>query len=262
MPAVVDIRYQTRSLPPPYSYCYALELRPEDKAIRVRLDWKYTDRDELTDEEIIEEGFSADDDFFWEGALPSVWKAALHELLHDTRWVAETATNDSTLRVTVTKSAKEKEEVEGSPHNHAEWEYFLQEAVQAIYEAAQRERPLRLEYLFWESHKPVEFRWEASFLHRRFTMMRVMDEQQPERLLPWHQLRPLLQEWYVPDYDPEKAERDVPRQAGEYVNPGDGRWYQLGKAATNPGKHDAIGQLRATIRRLRMLPEGGKPTAH
>ena len=257
MPTVVAIRYQTLSVPPPYSYRYALELRPEDRAVRVRLDWNFTDRDELTDEEIEEEGFSADDDFFWEGALPSVWKVALHELLHDTRWVPETTTNDSALSVTVTESTKE--EVEGSPHNHAEWEYFLQEVVQAVYEAAQRERPLRLAYLFWEGRKPVELRWEASFLHRRFTVMRVTDQPPQERPLPWQQLRPLLQAWYVPDYHSEKAERDIPRPAGEYVDPGDGRWYQLGKAATNPGKHDAIGQLRSAIQRFKMPPSGASP---
>jgi hypothetical protein len=255
MSAVVAIYYQTLSLPPPYSYHYALELRPEDQAIQVRLDWQYTDRDELAEEEILEEGFSADDDFFWEGALPSVWKAALQELLHDTRWVPETATNDSALRVTVTKSTEE--EAKGSPHNHAEWEYFLQEAVQAVYEAAGRERPLRLAYLIREEGgQPVEFRWEASFLHRRFTLMRATDQPPPERPVPWQQLRPLLQAWYVPDYHPEKAEQNIPRQAGEYVDPGDGSWYQLGKAVTNPGKPDAIGQLRAAVRRFGTLPDG------
>ncbi len=258
MPTVIDIRYQTLSLPPPYSYRYALVLRPGDQAVGVRLNWTYTDRDELTDEEIEEEGFSADDNFSWEGALPRVWKVALHELLHETRWVPETATNDSSLSATVTEPTKE--DIKGSPQNHSEWEYFLQEAVQAVHEAAQRERPLRLAYLtFLEAGGPIELRWEASFLHRRFTMLRVMGEKQQEQPVPWQQLRPLLQAWYVPDYHPEKAERGVLHQAGEYVDPGDGRWYQLGKAATNPGKYDTIGQLRAAVRGFGMLPDGTSP---
>lgn len=248
MPAEVDIRYQTRSLPPPYSYQYTLELRSEDQAVRVRLDWKYTDRDELTDEEIEEEGFSANDDFFWQGTLPVVWGAALHDLLRETRWVSETANDGSFLSVTVSEPSGEV--TGGSPHDQAEWEYFLQEVVQAVYEAAQRERPLQLAYLSFAGGKPVELRWEASFLQRRFTLTPVLNDQPQEQPLPWQQLRPLLEAWYVPDYYSEKAEAGLPRHAGEYVDPGDGRWYQLGKAATNPGKSDAIGQLRATIRRF------------
>ncbi|MGB3778659.1 MAG: hypothetical protein WA960_09905 [Tunicatimonas sp.] len=254
MPTVVNIRFQTRSLPPPYSYHYALELRLEDQAVRARLDWTYTDRDELTEGDIEEEGFSANDDFFWEGTLPLVWKAPLHDLLQNPRWLPETATDDSALRVTVTDSTKET--TGGSPYDHAEWEYFLQETVQAIYEAAQRERPLRLAYLaIQEDGKPVELRWEASFLHRSFTMMRVSDDQSPKQPVPWQQLRSLLQAWYVPDYHPEKAEPSFPQQAGDYVDPGDGHWYQLGKAATNPGKPDAIGHLRSAVRSFGIFPE-------
>ena len=224
----------------------------------VHLDWNYTDRDELTDEEIDEEGFSANDDFFWKGALPLVWKEALHALLHGTRWGPETATRDSSLSITVTESTKE--DTPRSPLNHSEWEYFLQEVVQAIYEAAHRERPLRLAYLkIWEGGKPLELRWEASFLHRRFTVTRATDKPPQEQTLPWQQLRPMLQAWYVPDYHSERAERGIPRQAGEYLDPGDGHWYQLGRAATNPGKHDAIEELRTIVRGYAMLPQEGNP---
>ncbi len=246
---VVDIYYQTRRLPPPYSYRYALLLQPKDQALRVRLEWTYTDRDELTEEDIEAEGFSANDDFFWEGALPVVWTATLHDLLRETRWVPENTSNDSSLRVMVTRSSEEV--VQGSPHDHPEWEYFLQETIQAVYEAAQRERPLRLAYLnFQKDRESVELRWEASFLTRTLILVRITDGVPQERTVPWPLLRPLLQAWYVPDYDPEKAEASIPRLSGEYADPGDGRWHQFGKAVTNPGKPDTIGNLRVAIRRF------------
>lgn len=254
MPTVVNIRYQTQSLPPPYAYHYALELRAEDRAVRVRLDWKYTDRDELTDEDIEEEGFSANDDFSWEGTLPSVWKAPLHDLLLNTHWLAETASENNMLSITVEDAGKEA--TGGSPHNHPAWEYFLQETVQAVYEAAQREHPLQLAYLvIHKDGKPVELRWKASFLYRRFTFANLSNGQQAEQSVPWQQLHSLLQAWYVPDYHPEKAERSAPRQVGDYVDPGDGRWYRLGKAATNPGKSGAINRLRAAVRSFGGFPE-------
>lgn len=246
---VVNIRYQTLLLPPPYSYRYALVLQPEERALRVRLEWTHTDRDELTGEAIEEEGFSANDDFFWEGMLPQVWAAALDDLLRETHWVPETASNDSSLRVTVTKSSEDM--TQGSPHDHAEWEYFLQEMVQAVYEAAQREHPLQLAYLTSRrDSQPTELRWKASFLHRRFTLVHLADDQQQEYQLPWQKLRALLQAWYVPDYYSEKAESGVPSLPGEYVDPGDGLWYQFGKAVTNPGKSDAVGHLQRVIRQF------------
>ena len=246
MPTQVVVRFQTQSLPPPYSYRYTLELRLEDQAVRVRLDWKYTDRDELTSEDIEEEGFTENDDFLWEGTLPLVWKAALRDLLNNTRWLPETATEDNLLRVTVTDSVKDV--TSGSPHNHSEWDYFLQEAVQGVYEASQREQPLRLAYLVLKKgSQPIEFRGEASFLHRRFTVALVVDEQPQKQTVPWSQLRPLLEAWYVLDYLADKAE-SVPRRAGEYVDPGDGYWYELGKAAVNPGRSDAVGHVRTAVR--------------
>lgn len=249
MPTVVDIHYQTLLLPPPYSYRYALVLQPGNGAMRIRLEWEYTDREELTEEEITEEGSSSNDDFVWEGTLPKVWTAALEDLLQTTQWVPENNSESSSLQVTVTKSSEHM--TTGSPHNHSDWEYFLQEAVQAVYEAAKREDPLRLAYLHLKKgSESTELRWEASFLTRTLSLVRISDSKQQHRQVPWPLLQPLLQKWYVPDYYSEKAEADVPYLPGEYVDPGDGYWYQFGKAVSNPGKSDAIAHLRAAIDRF------------
>ena len=245
----VDIHYQTVALPPPYAYRYFLKMFPEGNALRVRLDWRYTDREELTSEEVEEEGFSMSDDFFWEGTLPEVWKSPLNDLLRSTQWLSNTAPDDTSLRVTVNDS--DEQVTVGSPRNPETWEYFLQEVVQAVYEAAQREQPLRIAYLaLRKGSEPVEIHWKASFLLREFTQTQRLGDRQAKKQLPWSQLRSLLQVWYVPDYHPEKAEKSTPRQKGQYIDPGDGNWYQLGKAVTNPGKPDAIGQLQTAVQRL------------
>lgn len=247
MTTTLDIQYYTLLLPPPYSYAYGLALTLTEDGVRVVLDWRYTDRDELTDEEIADEGFIADDDFFWKGTLPAVWESALQALLRDTQWVSETATDDSALSATLTRSSEVV--ASGSPGNRQEWEYFLQELVQAIYEAAQRERPLQIAYRRVERDgAPVQVHWEASFLHRHFALTRLVNGRKQEQPLDWHRLRPLLRVWYVPDYDLEQATADLPHRAGEYVDPGDGLWYQLDKAVVNPGKTNALKTLRETIR--------------
>ncbi len=246
----VEIYYQTVSLPPPYSYYYSLRAHSEDEVIRVCLDWKYTDRGELTNEEIEEEGFSVNDDFSWEGTLPEVWRLAFYDLLRSTQWLPDTTTNDTSFRVTVNEPVKQA--TARSPRNAEAWEYFMQEVVQAVYEAAQREQPLQLAHLvFRKGSRPVELHWKASFLLRCFTQTLLLNGRQQERQVPWLQLRPLLQAWYIPDYHSEKAEEGIPRQVGEYIDPGDGNWYQLGKAVTNPGKFNAVGRLKTVIQRLR-----------
>ena len=258
MPTTIDIRYQTLQLPPPYSYAYTLQFRPEGKGVGVRLVWEYTDRDELTAEEVAEEGFTTDDDFHWQGTLPTVWNEALRDLQRRSRWVSEADPGDSALRVTVTDASSPVST--GSPGNRLEWEYFLQEAVQAVYEAARRERPLQLAYLRLDARDGrEEIRWKASFEHRRFTVVRTAQGQSSSRELPWPQLRPLLEGWYVPDYLSERAESGAPRQPGEYIDPGEGIWYRWGKAVVNPGQSDALGRLRRIIEQFKGAPGGGAP---
>ncbi|MGB3848564.1 MAG: hypothetical protein WA958_01240 [Tunicatimonas sp.] len=250
----VHVRYHTPLLPPPYAYRYVLTLQPQKQAIHVRLDWTYTDRDELTEDEIVEEGFTADDDFFWEGALPLVWKKTLDDLHRVTRWVSPS--DDDSLHVSVTTSNQQV--AGGAPSDRPEWEYFLQETIQAVYEAAHKERPLRLAYLSVEDNSSTQLHWEASFLQRHLTLTQVTGRQRQERQLPWSELRSLLQTWYVPDYYSDKSVQDIPQQPGEYVDPGDGRWYQLGRAVINPGKPDAIGKLRTVIGRFLAPSLSGK----
>jgi hypothetical protein len=247
MVAAVHVHFHTPLLPPPYAYRYTLTLQPQKQALHVGLVWTYTGRDELTEDEIAEEGFTTDDDFNWEGTLPLTWQKALDDLLRVTRWLPPA--DDDSLRVSVTDSDQKIEHK--TPNDRAEWEYFLQEVIQAVYEAARRERPLRFAYLLIENNSSTQLTWEASFLHRHLTLTQIADRQRQELRPRWPELRPLLQAWYVPDYHPDKSTLRMPDRPGAYLDPGDGRWYQLGKAVTNPGTSDAIGRLQAAIERFR-----------
>ena len=142
----IHVRYQTLTLPPPYSYQYTLRAELLPQRVAISLDWQYTDRDELSAEEIWEEGFSPDDDFRWQGDLPGVWTPVLNEWVAQTHWLPVSPSSDTdALVVSVTPASRPP--VEGVPDDVSGWEYQLQELVQATYEAAERERPLRVRYL-------------------------------------------------------------------------------------------------------------------
>ena len=235
----LNIHYETRTFPPPYAYAYDLLMQWDEQTLDVQLTWQYTDRDELSEEEVLEEGFTVDDDFRWQGQLPSVWIPVLNTLLDATALSPVASAPRETL-LTITTTDTREHTVRGTPDNFPQWEYSLQELVQAVYEASQREHPLRIRYHDRRSDSPANITIEASFLHRRLTSTLRQGAKTTTRDMPWQALHDLLEVLYLPDYDTEQSVAAQPEKPGHYVDPGDGRWYRLGSAVTNPGKKDSV----------------------
>ena len=253
MNQTIDIHYQTLALPPPYSYAYTLRIALTAQRVKVKLAWHYTDRDELSEEEIREEGFTPDDDIRWQGTLPAVWAPALRELLDQTRWLAEETVPSGDSRLAVTVTDAQGKVTTGTPADAQRWEYQLQELIQGIYEAGKREHPLRLRYLDLTPNSPVKATLDASFMHRRFAVTTEQGSWTYSHVLPWQKLPPLLEALYLPDYHTELSESALPHKPGQYVDPGDGLWYPLGKAVVNPGKTDAVGTLRKIMKDIVLI---------
>ena len=247
----IDVQYQTLTLPPPYSYAYTLWAELAAQSVAITLDWRYTDRDELSEEEIWEEGFTADDDFRWQGTLPAVWKPVLNRLLDQTTWLPATSSVAEADWLMVTFTDAVGKATAGVPSDAKRWNYQLQELVQAVYEAARRERPLRIRYLDRsQADYAVETVIKVSFLHLRFTVTTQRNTQPCTQKLPWDEVPPLLETLYLPDYHPEQSTTAYPRQRGRYIDPGDGRWYQVGTAVSNPGKSNVLQRLQQMITNL------------
>ena len=235
----IDVKYQTLTLPPPYSYAYTLRTELTEQTVAITVDWQYTDRDELSEEELWEEGFTSDDDFQWQGTLPVVWKITLNELLgHTTLLPTEAvASEHSSLAVTLTDTGGKV--TTGVPDNVPRWNYQLQELVQGVYEAAQRERPLCIRYLdISQANRPTEVTINISFLHRQLTVITPQTQK-----LPWDRVHLLLETLYLPDYYSEQSSAVYPRQPGRYIDPGDEQWYRLGTSVVSPGKKDVLSIL-------------------
>lgn len=237
-------------MPPPFSHEYQFIITPREEQIKVEYQLVYTDRDSLTEDEIAEDGFSPDDNYQWEGTLPEVWQQALIKMLQQTTKITYKHTGTHSNIITLQVSAEETHE--GIPDNLEAWEYFLQELTQAVFELSQKERPLEVHYV--EVQAPDQtlcITLKPSFITRQLNIVVSESKKRQTKAYPWEQLKPLLKAIYLPDYDEEKAKIQQPKKPGKYIDPGEGRWYELNKGVTNPGKkYDAVGALEKEIKKF------------
>ena len=242
----ISISFHTPDLPPPYCYAYALEAKFTPSGLDFSFNLTYTDRDELDEDEIFEEGFTLDDDYEGKGALPQAWSETLVSLLHKTYWTS----NKRRQSLHVKAEDTHNNTFESSPADIESWEYLLQELMQGIYEVNQRELPLDFRYLEIEKAAKLEIALHASFATReaQITISKsgAPEKQQP---LPWKELKRLLKAIYTPDYLPHIAKTGTPTKRGKYINPGDGKWYMFGKAALNPSaKIDSLAVIEQQLK--------------
>jgi hypothetical protein len=193
---------------------------------QVKFDWVYNHREDLSEEEITAEGFTGDDDYHWQGALHETWLHQLEKNVDRTKAVAHPDEEGPYLHVTAEAAGRVL--FRGHPRNLTEWEYFLQELVQAIYETAGKEAPLRLRFRKVALGAPaVEAKVEIRFRDRAV----VRSGPGPAAgALPWEAMQGELQSIY----DAEAALPKAPGEPGHYLDPGEDHWYELGKSATNP----------------------------
>ncbi len=245
----LEVRFQTLLAPPPYSHEYLLRLDFSFAEPTVFFQVSYTGRDQLTEEEILEEGFTLQDDFEWKGTLSKTWETATLNLLMKTKTFFEHPKPSSQTVLSLVVDHQDNDSTSGIPDNMQDWEYHVQEVIQAIFEISKKELPLRITYVEQDQKSKLSISIHPRFSDRSLKVVREKDGKTDEHSLPWEQLMSLLQAVYLPDYDPEKAKQKLPDNPGNYIDQGDGLWYALGKAVTNPSKKiDAIGQLEKKLK--------------
>ena len=78
----LEIKFETADiLPPPFSHQILLTLDFKNECIDTKFEIAYTYRNELTDEEILEEGFNGEEDLAWAGEISNEWQKPLWKLL-------------------------------------------------------------------------------------------------------------------------------------------------------------------------------------
>ncbi len=214
-------------IPPPYSHLYNITVDENPSYLTFSFRLVYTDRDELSEEEILDEGFSQDDDFTWSGKLDKIWKRQLDALLEATRFHNNPSSGgDFTIEV-ISKTGDTEQKVYVAKKETTGWIYFIQELKQAILESEQLEAPLTIEYLKTGDGPATHLVLNGSFASRTFTV-RVNDR--PVEQLEW----PVLQKtinliFNETEIDYDEAVPGKPYAPGYYLMlPGAG-WLRLGE---------------------------------
>jgi hypothetical protein len=226
----LQIRYQTaRSLPAPYAFFYTLTGKSVGNALQIDLAITYPDRDDIDDDELIAEGFTRDDDFSWSGSLPAAWQRAFTDLVGKTRLQPldeeELEEDDDFWEITLTNKTGNQS---GKPANADDWQYLIQELIQATYEADKRERPFALEYLVIDNRAPGrDLSLTASFVDRSVTVRDSRNARDGDRTLPWATLQRVMSTVYSVDFDPELTLDRRPKTAGHWLNLGTEEWYDI-----------------------------------
>lgn len=228
----LQIRFQTaRSLPAPYAYFYTLSLtKVAGNAVQVDLEITYPDRDDIDDDELIAEGYTRDDDYIWSGQLPKAWFESLANLVGKTRLqpINEDELDEEDDFWDITFEVDNGDKSQGKPAKPDDWQYLMQELIQATYEAVGRERPFELVYVSIGSQPgEQEVRLTASFAERTVKITSVENRREQTKMLPWSTLQHVMGQVYNNDYDPDDALLKRPKQEGQWLNLGTEEWYDI-----------------------------------
>ena len=145
IPGLYIIRFQTApSVPAPFSHydTFKLFIDSESK-INVDFSINYVDRDELSEEEILDEGFSMDDNYTWKGGVPALWIKEFQQIISASHIIRKREEKEFEEFVEI-EFEEDGKRVTVYPVDKERWAYFVQEFMQAIFEISGRESPFEL----------------------------------------------------------------------------------------------------------------------
>lgn len=243
----LELDYDSGLLPPPFSHHFKLRISFEKDFLNTQYDIHYTDRDEITEEEIYDEGFSLNDDYSFIGELPKVWEKPFKILYSQSKWSTKTSLDENGGIKVLAKDIHGKIS-RGIPNNQQDWLYLAQEYIQAVYEIDQKEAPLTIRYREVENEGVVtDYTLTVRFAVRKIDL--YVDDVAKEA--GWEETKPLLSYVYLPDYNYDLAKENPPVKKGSYLDIGDGFWHEFGKGIINiDDSFDAVSRIRQEFVKL------------
>ncbi|MFT5884719.1 MAG: hypothetical protein ACI9IP_001176 [Arcticibacterium sp.] len=218
----MHLQFQTSDLvPPPYAHAIEVHANPKEGGLEVDFELTYLDRDGLEIEEIIEEGFSENDDLKWSGVLNADWLAYLNEL----------STSIDLIKKKELRSGEDFWHIEignrkGYPLENHLTSIFIQEVQQAAFEAVGRENALNIKIERLSKEGNVSHIFNASFKDRTYSESKNGEKTQHS----WNDLNTFLHDVFSGEFRPDQASKRAPNKSGLFLNIGDDLWYELGKS--------------------------------
>lgn len=222
-----SLKYQTaENIPAPFAH--AIEINGSfDQDLELSFELTYLDREDMTEDELIDEGFTANDDFTWKGTLPKVWSDVVFGSLKSANVL-----NIKSLEPHQDFWQVDFDDKSFYPKNTDAFKYLIEELQQAVYEKAGKEAALKLTYLKNQSGENVEVFVSASFIERKLQLVRtnIIDGSSETKVLVWDELNYILKNTFSGEFEAEFAHSKKPSHKGLFLNAGDELWYEVGKS--------------------------------
>lgn len=224
-----SIKYQTaETVPPPFAHAIEINGKIEqNKDLSLSFELTYLDRETLTEEEIVDEGFTGNDNFQWQGEISKAWGDILYGNLKASK----------PLKINNLEEYQEFWQIDFEdksfyPDNFTNLKYLVEEIQQAVYEKAEIELPLNLTFLKKNPKEDYEVNVSASFVERKLEIKKKnhLTKAEYNKILKWEELNFILKNAFAGDFYQELASGAEPSKYGIYVNLGDEIWYELGKS--------------------------------
>lgn len=225
-----SLKYQTaENLPAPLAHAIEINgvISQDVQHLEISFELTYLDREEFTEDELAEEGFTINDNFSWKGTLPKIWSDVVFGNLKSA----------NVLHIKSLEPHQEFWQVDFEnksfyPKDTEQFKYLIEELQQAVYEKAEKESPLRLTFLKNQSGELIEVDVQASFVERKLEFKRndLNNAQNETKILPWEELNFILKNTFSGDFEGDFALKNRPSHKGLFVNAGDELWYEVGKS--------------------------------
>ncbi|WP_299252581.1 hypothetical protein [uncultured Cytophaga sp.] len=217
----IHIEYHYLDVPAPFCYTKTITIQPTATSLKLEYKLEYTDREDFTIEELEEEGFSGEDDESWKGEIHLNWLSPITSLLALPKGEKATSANESLVQVDNTPFQTYGQE--------SNWDYFIQELTQAIYETATWEQVLTIRYCKKDQEKAPIQKLQISFAKR--SAQSITDNKQVE--INWDLIQQLLKVYYLQEFREGEHNKKIPNEVGTYTDPSDGLWYEINKSSSN-----------------------------
>ncbi|MGB3464707.1 MAG: hypothetical protein WBA74_05545 [Cyclobacteriaceae bacterium] len=222
----IEIVYKTINVPAPFAHFYELELQIGRK-IEAAYEVQSMGREDLTEEEILEEGFTPDDDFSWKGEIDPVWKKSIEDLLSEGNSSDNKELNEFTQTELTIRTVIDGKETNVTFYDNEILEYKIQEIVQALFEKSGRELPLKVSLLHKKNGQSTNYEVTVSFAQRNSS---ILKEGKLIKDLNWENAGSLMSLIYQPDYllDTTKTQKD-----DLYISFEKGHWFSVSEIEEN-----------------------------
>lgn len=242
----LEITYDSGIIPPPFSHIFKIKVGFGKASMDTQLYLEYTHREELSEEEILDEGFTLNDDYTFQGEIPNIWATPLQTLYAKSKWTSTKLSEEEGGISLLVKDSQGKV-YRTVPSNQQDWMILAQDIIQAIYEISKKEAPLKIHYLIIGEKENTSIQLQMNFSSRSVAVVVNGNKKTAD----WEETKKLLSNVFTPDYDYGIAKEQKPTKAGEYIECGDGFWHDVKKGLINIDKgYDAVQYIQEGFHKL------------